>query len=74
LNECAGRFALWIARPGEPALNLSKGPVARRQPSPVGLGQDIQDFISTGGAALDAGSVAPPALRLYLNLCGRGDS
>src|ERR1700722_13084923 len=26
------------ARPGEPALSLSKGPTAKRQPSPEGLG------------------------------------
>ena len=30
--------AVWALRPVEPALSLSKGPTAKRQPSPAGLG------------------------------------
>ncbi len=33
------------ARPGEPALSLSKGPTAKRQPSPEGLGNRIPKMI-----------------------------
>jgi hypothetical protein len=31
------------ARPGEPALSLSKGPAAKREPSPEGLGNNPED-------------------------------
>jgi hypothetical protein len=54
------------ARPGEPALSLSKGPSAKRtcpglpwEPSPEGLGIKSEDDRSAVGAALNLGPFAP---------------
>ena len=46
-------------RPGEPALSLSKGPTAKRQPCPEGLGPRRTMIPSAVGAALSLSATQP---------------
>jgi hypothetical protein len=62
------------ARPGEPALSLSKGPTAKRQPSPEGLGINPEEDPSAVGASLCHPEPNPePALSEVEGICSSAD-